>query len=318
MISMEAILWGALHTLLTVLLAPLVTGVVRLTKARLQGRIGPSPLQPYRDLYRLLQKESIIADTASPLFRVAPYLIFTAIWLAATIMPTFTTDIALARSADLIALLALLGLGRFMTALAGLDVGTGFGGIGASREMFIASLAEPAMLMAIFTLSLIANTTSPATMALFVQSGNVGLSVSMALSLGAMLMVAVSEAGRIPIDNPSTHLELTMIHEAMVLEYSGRHLALMEAASMVRLMLFMSIIASLFFPWGLAGPESATSETVLALFAWIGKLLLLSVILGVFETTIAKLRVFRVSDFLGGALLLAWLGAIFLYVSEAV
>jgi len=311
-------LWGILHTILVVAMAPLITGITRLTKARLQGRPGASVFQPYRDLLRLLRKEALVPESASPLFRYAPYLVFVSVWLAATIMPTFTTDMVLTPAADLIALVALLGVARFVTALAGMDAGTAFGGLGASREMFIASLGEPAMLMVTFTMSLLAHTTAPANMAEFVMSGHAGLSVSIGLSLGAMVMVAIAESGRIPIDNPATHLELTMVHEAMVLEYSGRHLALMDAAAMVRLLLFMSIIACLFMPWGLAGPNSGLGAVLLSFAAWTAKVCVMAVILGVFETTIAKMRLFRVSDFLGGALLLALLGTIFLYVSEAV
>ncbi len=253
---MTALLFGIIHTWLVVGFAPLITGVVRLTKARLQGRRGATVLQPYRDLWRLLKKESVVADSASWMFRLAPYGIFVAVWLAATTMPTFTTYMILTPAADLIALVALLATARFFTALAGLDVGTAFGGLGASREMFVASIAEPAMLTVTFSLSLVAHTTSPAAIANFVLGGHVGLQVSFGLALGALVMVAIAENGRIPIDNPATHLELTMVHEAMVLEYSGRHLALLEAAGMTRLLLYMSVIVCLFFPWGLAGPES--------------------------------------------------------------
>jgi len=315
---MIALLWGIIHTWLVVGFAPFITGLVRLVKARLQGRRGPSPLQPYRDLWRLLQKESLMADSASWLAHLAPYLVFVSVWLAATIMPTFTTNMILTPAADLIALVALLGLARFFTALAAMDVGTPFGGLGASREMFIASLGEPAMLMVIFTLSLLAHTTSPANLVTFVLAGNVGLEVSVGLALGAMLMVAIAENGRIPIDNPATHLELTMVHEAMILEYSGRHLALMEAAAMARLLLFMSIIVCVFFPWGIAGVDSGLADMGVGLAAWAAKVSILAVILAVFETLIAKMRVFRIADFLGGALLLALLATIFLYVSKAV
>ncbi|HXP95526.1 MAG TPA: NADH-quinone oxidoreductase subunit H [Telmatospirillum sp.] len=315
---MMAFLFGLIHTGLVLAAAPLVTGIVRLTKARLQGRRGASVVQPYRDLWRLLQKESVIAESASWLFRIAPYLIFVAVWLAATIMPTFTTDMILTPAADLIALVALLGTARFFTALAGLDAGTAFGGLGSSREMFIASIGEPAMLMVIFSLSLLTHTTSPAHMVAYVLGGHIGIEVSAGLALAAMVMVAIAENGRIPIDNPTTHLELTMIHEAMVLEYSGRHLALLEAAGMVRLLLFMSIISCLFFPWGIAGADSGLTDVVVGLLAWAGKVGFMAVVLGYFESMLAKMRVFLIADFLGGALLLALLATIFLYVSEAV
>ncbi len=315
---MTAFLLGIVHTWLVVGFAPMVTGIVRLTKARLQGRRGASVLQPYRDLWRLLHKETVIADSATWLFRITPYLVFVCVALAGTIMPTFTTNMLMTPAADLIALVALLATGRFFTALAGLDVGTAFGGLGASREMFIASIAEPGILTVIFSLSLLAHTTAPANIAAFVLSGHVGLEVSAGLALGVLVMIAIAENGRIPVDNPATHLELTMVHEAMVLEYSGRHLALLEAAAMIRLQLFMSIISCLFFPWGMAVEGSGLGGLGLGLAAWLGKIGVMSVALGVFETSIAKMRVFRVADYLGGALLLALLATIFLYVSEAV
>ncbi len=315
---MTALLLGIIHTWLVVGLAPMVTGIVRLTKARLQGRRGASVLQPYRDLWRLLHKETVIAESATWLFRITPYLVFVCVALAGTIMPTYTTNMLMTPAADLIALVALLATARFFTALAGLDVGTAFGGLGASREMFIASIAEPGILTVIFSLSLLAHTTAPANIAAFVLSGHVGLEVSAGLALGVLVMIAIAENGRIPIDNPATHLELTMVHEAMVLEYSGRHLALLEAAGMIRLQLFMSIISCLFFPWGMATVSSGAGGLVLGLAAWLAKVGAMSVALGVFETSIAKMRVFRVADYLGGALLLALLATIFLYVSEAV
>lgn len=313
-----SVVWQIVQFALMLAAAPLLTGVVRLAKARLQARRGASPLQPYRDLWRLFQKEAVVADSASWLFRAAPYVIFVAVWLAAAIVPSFTTDMALTPAADLIALVALLGLSRFLTALAGMDVGTAFGGIGASREMMIASLAEPAMLIMTFSLSLIAGTTSPAGIGAFVLAGGVGLEVSMGLALAALVMVAIAECGRIPIDNPATHLELTMVHEAMVLEYSGRHLALIEAAGMLRLLLFSALIAAIFVPWGIAQPGGGVLAILAGLAAFALKMLAVGLALASFETAIAKMRVFRVADFLGGALLLALLGTIFLYVSEAV
>jgi formate hydrogenlyase subunit 4 len=315
---MSAMLGQLAQIFLVVALAPLITGWVRLVKSRLNGRIGASAWQPYRDIYRLLQKEAVVAHSASWVFRAAPYVTFAAVWLAAAIIPTFTTDLFLAPAADLIALVALLAVARFWTALAGMDIGTSFGGLGASREMMIASLAEPAMLMVSFSLCLISGTTAPAQIIAFILSGGVGIEVSMGLALAALIMVAIAENGRIPIDNPATHLELTMVHEAMVLEYSGRHLALMEGAGMVRLTLFMALIGGIFAPWGIAVPGAGAAGLALGLGAFLAKCFILATALAVFETMIAKMRVFRYSDFLGGALLLGLLATIFLYVSEAV
>src|SRR6202040_1925580 len=224
--------------LLVLLLAPLLTGFVRKVKARFLRRQGPPLLQPYLDLARLMRKEVVLADSASWLFRVIPYLIFAATWVAASLIPTFRTGLLFSWSADLIAIAALLGSGLFFLAFAGRDVGTSFGGIGSSREVMIASLAEPAMIMIVFTLALIAGSTQLSTMSAFMASPAVGLRVSLALALIALIMVAIAENSRIPIDNPATHLELTMVHEAMVLEYSGRHLALIELTASLKLLLY--------------------------------------------------------------------------------
>jgi len=314
---MTAFLLQLLHMALVLALAPGVTGIVRKLKARLLGRRGPPVIQPYRDLVRLVRKDAVVAHSASWLFRVTPYLVFTAIWLGASLIPTFTTNLLLGPTADLIALVALLGSARFFTALAGLDVGTSFGGIGASREMMIASLAEPAMLMVIFTMALFIHSTSIPAIAEFVLNNEVGLRVSFAMALIAIILVAIAETGRIPVDNPATHLELTMVHEAMVLEYSGRHLALVEATQMLRLMFYVSLIAGVFVPWGLAGADARLADIGIGVAAYAGKLIGAATLLAVFEISMAKMRVFRVSEFLGIALLCGLLATIFLYVSQA-
>ena len=238
--------------LLVLALAPLLTGYIRTVKARLLRRRGPPLVQPYRDLLKLMRKEVVMAHNASWIFRVAPYLIFATTLIAAALVPTFATGLVFSSAADLIAIVALLGSARFFLALAGLDVGTSFGGIGASREMMIASLAEPAMLMIAFTLSLLAGSTQLSSVTAFMQGPEAGLRVSMAMSLVGLIMVAVAENSRIPVDNPATHLELTMIHEAMILEYSGRHLAVIELAASLKLLLYFSLIGCLFVPWGIA------------------------------------------------------------------
>jgi formate hydrogenlyase subunit 4 len=301
--------------LLVLLLAPLLTGFVRKIKARLQRRQGPPLLQPYRDLARLMRKDVVLAESASWLFRVIPYLIFAATWVAASLVPTFGTSLLFSWSADLIAIIARLGSARFFLALAGLDVGTSFGGIGSSREVMIASLAEPAMIMIVFTLALIAGSTQLSTMAEFMASPAVGLRVSLALALIALIMVAIAENGRIPVDNPATHLELTMVHEAMVLEYSGRHLALIELSSALKLVLYVSIIACLFAPWGLAAAGAGLPALAIGIAAYIGKLAILGFLLALFETSIAKMRVFRVPEFLGAALMLGLLATLLRFVS---
>ncbi len=303
--------------LLVLLVAPLFVGFVRKVKARLLRRQGPPLIQPYLDLARLMRKEVVLAESASWLFRVVPYLVFAAIWVAASLVPTFRTDLVFSWSADLIAIIALLGSARFFLALAGLDVGTSFGGIGSSREVMIASLAEPAMIMIVFTLALIAGSTQLSTMAAFMASPAVGLRVSLGLGLVALIMIAIAENGRIPIDNPATHLELTMVHEAMVLEYSGRHLALIELSAALKLVLYVSLIACLFAPWGIESAGAAVPTLALGAAAYIGKLAVGGFLLALFETSIAKMRVFRVPEFLGVALMLGLLATLLRFVSES-
>jgi formate hydrogenlyase subunit 4 len=302
---------------LVLLLAPLLTGFVRKVKARLLGRQGPSPIQPYRDLLRLLRKEVVLAENASWLFRVTPYLIFAATWVAAALVPTFATGLMFSWSADLIAIIALLGSARFFRALAGMDIGTSFGGIGSSREMMIAALAEPAMIMIVFSLALVAGSTQLATVAAFMASPEVGLRVSLGLVLIALVMVAIAENARIPVDNPATHLELTMVHEAMVLEYSGRHLAMIEFAASLQLLLYLSLIACLFVPWGLAVAGAGPAAYAVGAAAYLAKLAIGGLLLALFETSIAKMRVFRVPEFLGAALMLGLLGTLLLFLSRS-
>ncbi len=302
--------------LVVLALAPLLAGYVRKVKARLVGRRGPPLVQPYRDLLRLLRKEVVLAHSASWLFRAAPYIVFAATWVAAALVPTFATGLLFNYAADMIAIVALLGSARFMLALAGLDVGTSFGGIGSSREMMIASLAEPAMVMVVFTLSLLAGATQLSSIAAFMQGPGVGLRVSLAMALVALIMVAIAENARIPIDNPATHLELTMVHEAMILEYSGRHLALIELASFVKLLLYVSIIACVFAPWGLAVSGQGAGAYLIGLAAYVAKLAVAGLLLAVFEAAIAKMRVFRYSDFLGSAFMLGVLATLLLFVSR--
>jgi formate hydrogenlyase subunit 4 len=302
---------------LVVALAPLLTGVIRKAKARLTKHRGASIVQPYRDLARLLRKEVVLAENASWLFRVAPYLVFAATWVAAALVPTFATGLLFSWSADLIAIIALLASARFFTALAGLDVGTSFGGIGSSREVMIASLAEPAMLMIVFTLALVAGSTQLSVMAGYMLSPQVGLRVSLGLALVALIIVGIAENARIPVDNPATHLELTMVHEAMVLEYSGRHLAMIELAASLKLLLYVSLIACVFMPWGLPPEGRDASAYAIGAAAYLAKLVGAGLALAFFETSIAKMRVFRVPQFLGAALMLGLLATLLLFVSRS-
>ncbi|MDD2876878.1 MAG: NADH-quinone oxidoreductase subunit H [Acidiphilium sp.] len=295
--------------------APLLTGFVRVLKARLQRRAGPPLLQMYRDIAKLTVKDVIVATDSSWLFRTAPYLIFATTWVAAALVPSFGTNMLFSWSGDLIVIVALLGTARFFQMLAALDIGTAFGGIGVSREAMFASLAEPAMLMIVFTVALVAGSSQLSDISNFMHSGAAGLRLSLALGLVALVIVAIAETGRFPVDNPATHLELTMVHEAMVLEYSGRHLALIELAHALKLLLYISLIACIFAPLGIAPPGAALPALVLGLVTYGVKLAAGAILLAGFETTIAKMRVFRVPNFVGAALMLALLGTLLLFVS---
>jgi len=287
--------------------APLLTAWVKRVKCRLQNRRGPSLLQPYRDMRKLFVKEVLVAETASPIFRLAPYIVFAATWMAASVIPMIAMQLPTAVVADVIVLVGFLALARFFLALAGMDIGTAFGGMGSSRELLVSSLAEPAMLMAIFTLTMTAQSTNLSSVIDYVLNAGLVLRPSFLFALLAVMLVAVAEAGRIPVDNPATHLELTMIHEAMILEYSGRHLALMEGAAQIKLMAYFVLIANVFLPWGIA-TEFTPGALLLGLLAITAKLALLGVVLAVAETTLAKMRVFRIPQYLNLAFLLALLG----------
>ena len=301
---------------LVLALAPLLLGFTRKVKARLLRRRGPPMLQPYRDLLRLIRKEVVLADNASWLFRSGPYMVFSATWVAAALVPTFATGLHFSWAADLIAITALIGSARFFLALLGMDVGTSFGGIGASREMMFATLAEPAMIMIAFTVALVAGSTQLSAIAQFMLNSG-SLRVSLGLALAALVIVALAENARIPVDNPATHLELTMVHEAMVLEYSGRHLAVLEFAAALKLLLYLSLISCIFLPWGLALPGDGFASYAVGLAAYVGKLALGGFLLVLIETSIAKMRVFRVPDFLGIALMLGLLGTLLRFVSRS-
>jgi formate hydrogenlyase subunit 4 len=299
---------------LVLLLAPLLTGFVRKAKARLQRRQGASVWQPYRDIRRLLGKDAVLAENASWLFRLLPYMIFAVTWVAAALVPTFATGLLFSWSGDLIVITALLGTARFLQAIAAMDVGTAFGGIGASREVMFASLAEPAMIMTVFSVALIAGSTQLSTVADYMLSGQAGLRVSLALALVAFLIVAIAENARIPVDNPATHLELTMVHEAMVLEYSGRHLAMIELAASLKLLLYISLIACIFVPFGLTA-HAGLGAYALGGVVYVAKLAVAGLLLATFETSIAKMRVFRVPGFIGVALMLSLLATLLRFVS---
>jgi len=313
--TLAGLLAQVLHALLVVALAPLLVGFVRLVKARLTGRRGPPLLQPWRDILKLLRKRPVVAEGAGPITLAAPYLAAAATLLAACLIPGFAHGMSLAPMADLLLLAGLLAIGRAALALAGMDAGTAFGGMGAARELSFAVFAEPVLMLCILVLAMIGGTTNLAAMVVAFRDGGVGLRVSLALVAVALLAVALVENGRMPADNPATHLELTMVHEAMLLEASGRHLALWELAAALKLLLWMTLLSVLFIPWGVAPADGGPGAWALGLAAWLAKVAALGLALAVFESATAKLRVFRVPEFLGAALLLAALAVALLFVS---
>ena len=304
------------HVALMLTLAPVLVGCIRWMKARLMGRVGPPVMQPWRDLLRLTRKQPVLAENASWLFRAAPAAAFAAMVAATALVPGFALGMTTAPLADLLVIVGLLALARCALALAGLDAGTAFGGIGACREMTFAAFAEPAMLLIIFALALLAGSTNIDAIALVLREGGVGARVSLGFALVAIVAVAIAENGRSPVDNPTAQLELTMVREAITLEYSARHLALIEWTAALKLLLWMTLIATLFVPFGIATPESGPLVWLLALPIWGVKLGILAAVLALFESTIAEMRVFRVPEFLGGAVLLGLLAVIFLFLSQ--
>ena len=296
-------------------LAPVFAGWVKMLKCWTQSRTAPGLFQPYRDILKLFSKEVVLAENASWIFRFTPYLVFGATLLAGGIIPILSADLPLGPTADVIVLIGLFAVVRFFTALAGMDIGTAFGGMGSSREMTVASLAEPGMLMAVFTISLANKTTSLSYMVQSMQAYDMFLRPSVAFAFLAFVLVALAETGRIPVDNPATHLELTMIHEAMILEYSGRHLALIEWAGMMKLFLFVAIGNAAFLPVGIAlGPDPAGLAVALLVLGV--KFLVAGVLIVLIETGLAKMRLFRLTEFLGGAFLLATLGMLSFFILE--
>jgi formate hydrogenlyase subunit 4 len=294
---------------LFVLGAPLLVIWVKRVKCFLQNRRAPSMMQPYRDLGKLFRKQVVLAENASQLFRMAPYIVFSAMVLAAFTVPLIAIQLPTAAIADMLVLVGFLAIGRFFMTLAGMDVGTAFGGMGSSREVSLSAFAEPAMLMVIFTLAMTAQSTNLSSVMQYLIDVGLVLRPSLLFALLGMLLVAVAETGRVPVDNPATHLELTMVHEAMILEYSGRHLAMMEWAAQLKLMIFGALVVNIFFPWGLA-TEFTPAAIAIGILAMIVKLLVLGVVLALSETVLAKMRVFRVPEYLNLAFLLALLGAL--------
>ena len=312
--AVAVILTTLFQLLLILASAPLVTGIMKKTKARFQRRRGASVLQPYRDLAKLLKKEVVISPVASWLFRFTPYLVFSSTLVIALLVPTVVTPVPLHWMGDIITVVYLFALGRFFVALVGLDTGSAFGGLGSSREMSIASIIEPAMMLAIFTVAVTAGSTN---LSVIVErlSNTPSSMINPAhlLAFSGLFIVAMAETGRVPVDNPATHLELTMIHEAMILEYSGRYLAFIEWASQMKLVIFLALLSNMFFPVGMAATWSAQALAV-GSAAFVSKVIILAVLVAVVESTNAKLRLFRVPELLMVAFILSLLALILYFI----
>jgi formate hydrogenlyase subunit 4 len=304
-----------LQSVFIVLAAPLLMGWVNTCRAWLHNRSAPGLLQPYYVLLRLFHKEVVLAENASPLFRATPYVVFGCMWLAGGIVPVLATGLPFAPAADIIALVGIFALARVFISLAALDTGTSFGGLGARREMMIGFLAEPAMLMTLFTAAFISSSTQLTTIVETLAHREFAIHPSLAFAAVAFLMVLLAENARVPVDNPATHLELTMIHEAMILEYSGRHLALIEWASTIKLFTYFAIGIALFLPWGIAEGQ-VWAALPLAFSMLLGKLAAAGAGLAVLETVSAKFRIFRAPEFLSTAFLLAVLGMLILFLNR--
>ena len=299
-------LFVLLQTLLLLLLAPLLSGVIKNWKAKLQNRRGSCPWQVYFDIAKFLRKDMVISEHASWVFPFAPYVVFLTALLTGLMVPMVSTPAPLSLFGGVLAVVGLLALGRFFLALGGLDPASAFGGMGSSREMTISAIAEPAMMLAIFTVAITAGSTDLSQIALSTQSSTWKLlNPAHVLAFVALFIVLLAETGRIPVDNPATHLELTMIHEAMLLEYSGRYLAFMEWGAAIKQLVLMTLLLNVFFPIGLAGPGAGAAALGLSLLAYLVKLFALSAAVVVIETTNAKLRLFRVPDLLSTAFVLA-------------
>jgi len=315
MSQIEGLLAWLLHIVLVGLAAPVLVGFMGKLRANLQGRKGPPLLQTWRDLARLWRKESLLAENASAVSDFAPYVVFAASVTAALLVPTFALGLTTAATSDLLLIAGLFALARAAMAMAAMDAGTWFGGIGVSREALLAFFAEPALLLVFFTLALVAGSTNLDHIVAVLRTGALGLRVSLGLGLAAVVMVGLTSTGRLPVGNPSTHLELAMLHESMTLEFSGRSLALIEAAAHLRLFTWLALLAAIFIPFGIA-PAGDLLDWPLGLLSFGVKILLLASGLCFFEAGIARMRIFRVPELLGIALMLALLAVLFLFVSE--
>ena len=308
----SSILLPILQIVVIVGLSPLVKGFINKMEARIQCRRGPSLFQPYYNLVKLLQKDAVVSETASWIFRATPYVTFVSILLIALLVPVLSSQVPLNFIGDIILIIYLFALGRFFLALSSLDTGSAFGGMGSSREMTISSMAEPAMMLSIFTVSLTVGSTNLSNITGTLLNYK-SLNPSLLLAFAAFVIVIIAETGRIPVDNPFTHLELTMIHEGMILEFSGRYLALIEWASSMKLLLLLTILVNTFFPWGITTGFSFPG-LIISFALYLVKIGFFALAIVILESSLAKVRLFRIPNLLGTSFILSLLAIISFYV----
>ncbi len=307
---MSSLVIAIFQIIIILALAPLLSGIMKKIKAFFQIRKGPSIFQPYFDIAKLLRKDSVVSENVSWIFHAAPIISFVAVLTAGLLIPIYITDMPFSFAGDLIAVVYLLALARFFTALASLDAGSSFGGMGGSREMFVASMVEPAMMLSIFAIALNIGSTNLSYISQTVSAMGFGaVSPYHLLAFVALFIIAIAETGRIPVDNPATHLELTMIHEAMILEYSGKQLAIVELGAMMKQLLVFALLANIFFPWGIASGIS-TAGIAVAITVFIIKIVILGAMMAMVETSTAKWRLFRLPDLLSVSLMLSFLALV--------
>ncbi|MFH1857172.1 MAG: NADH-quinone oxidoreductase subunit H [Candidatus Omnitrophota bacterium] len=289
-----------IQTLFIIAASPLISGLIRKIKNTLRMRIGASIFQPYYNLIKLFAKEETVSENTSWIFRFTPLIVFASVVTASLLVPALISPVSFNMMGDFLLIIFLLALGRFFMALAGLDAASAFGGMGSSREMFISGLAEPVAILSVFTVSISHGSTS-----LFVITNSAAAHFSTIIASFSLLMVLIAETSRVPVDNQETHLELTMVHEAMVLEYSGRSLALIEWASHIKQIIFFSLIANVMLPWTMPIYGGALSVAAAGFAVYILKMAAIAVIVAVIEVSVAKMRLFRVVDFMGFAFILS-------------
>ncbi len=311
--SVSGVLIGIIQFLVIMVLAPLLTGIMRKIKAITQKRTGSSIFQTYFDILKLMRKDEVISEEASWIFRFSPWIIFSSTLVVAFFIPIFVVYSQFGLGGDIILVIGLFGLSRFFLMLAGLDVSSAFGGIGVSREMMISSLIEPALFLVVFIVSVTYGATNIDTIVSHAAESSILISASLLFSFFGFFIIVMAETGKIPFDNPATHLELTMVHEAMVLEFSGKSLALIELSQSIKQMLLMSLLINLFIPWGLSTSFSI-AEMIVGLLAFLLKVISLGMLIAYIETKVAKWRLFRIPDLIFLSLASGLMGVIFLFI----